>query len=95
MEQLPFLTLLGGLLFVLGPIAAWVSTWLLYGFGQLIENSDILAGRLDLSAVQQEDEEDMVVYCPHCNAEIPLPQNASTDRLEMHCPECSTQFIVQ
>ena len=94
-DQISFLSLLGCILLVLGPIAAWVSTWLLYGFGQLIENTDILSGRLDHSAIQQEDDDDMVVYCPHCNAEIPVPQDASTGRLEMHCPECSTQFIVQ
>ena len=35
--------LVGFLTIVFGPIAAWVSSWLLYGFGQLIENSDIIA----------------------------------------------------
>lgn len=34
---LGFLVIFGGVLI------AWVSTWLLYGFGQLIENSDIIA----------------------------------------------------
>ena len=28
---------------VVGPIVAWFSSWLLYGFGQLVENSDIIA----------------------------------------------------
>ena len=27
---------------IVGPIVAWVGSWLLYGFGQLIENSDTL-----------------------------------------------------
>ena len=34
--------LVGFLTIVFGPIAAWVSSWLLYGFGQLVENSDII-----------------------------------------------------
>jgi hypothetical protein len=37
--ELPFL---GILLMVLGPVLAWISSWLMYGFGQLIENSDII-----------------------------------------------------
>lgn len=33
-----------GLLVILfGPVAAWMLSWLLYGYGQLIENSDIIA----------------------------------------------------
>ena len=35
--------LVGLLVIIFGPIVAWVSSWLLYGFGQLIENSDIIA----------------------------------------------------
>ena len=27
---------------IVGPIVAWVGSWLLYGFGQLVENSDTL-----------------------------------------------------
>ena len=93
--------LLGVVCLILDPIIAWISSWLLYGFGQLIENTDILAGRLDLRAVEpqgddsMDDAEDMVVYCPHCDAEIPVPQEAPTERLEMHCPQCGKPFFVQ
>jgi len=31
------------LIAVLGPIVAWISSWFLCGFGQLIENSDNIA----------------------------------------------------
>ena len=34
--------LMAVLVAVVGPIVAWVGSWLLYGFGQLIENSDTL-----------------------------------------------------
>ena len=37
------LILYGLLVLIVGPIVAWVSSWLLYGFGQLVENSDIIA----------------------------------------------------
>ena len=42
-EEYLILVLAGWLLVILGPCAAWVSSWLLYGYGQLIENSDIIA----------------------------------------------------
>ena len=38
-DMIPFALLV----MVVGPIVAWVGSWLLYGFGQLIENSDIVA----------------------------------------------------
>ncbi len=37
------IVLIGLLVAVLGPIVAWISSWCLYGYGQLIENSDIIA----------------------------------------------------
>lgn len=33
------LALYGLITFILGPIAAWVSTWLLYAFGELVEKT--------------------------------------------------------
>ena len=36
--------LLGIAIIVLGPLLSWVSSFLLYGFGQLIENTDMLVG---------------------------------------------------
>lgn len=35
--------IVGVLLLILGPLVAWVSSWILYGFGELIENSKIAA----------------------------------------------------
>lgn len=35
----------GILLIIFGPILSWVNSFVLYGFGRLIENSDIIAGR--------------------------------------------------
>lgn len=42
--------LYGLLVTIVGPILAWISSWLLYGFGQLIENSDILVENSDIIA---------------------------------------------
>lgn len=35
----------GFMVIVFGPLASWVSSWVLYGFGQLVENSDKLVER--------------------------------------------------
>ncbi len=39
-------TLIGILIILLGSLLSWVSTFLLFGFGQLIENSDIICQHL-------------------------------------------------
>ncbi|MBQ4119550.1 MAG: hypothetical protein IJD45_04080 [Clostridia bacterium] len=35
----------GILLIILGPLISWIGSFLLYGFGRLVENSDIISGR--------------------------------------------------
>ena len=40
------LILINGILWIiLGPLLSWIGSFLLYGFGRLIENSDIIANR--------------------------------------------------
>ena len=39
--------LVGFLIMVLGPLSAWLGSFAFYGFGQLIENSDILVDKID------------------------------------------------
>ena len=39
-------TVIGALTMVLGPIAAWISGFFLYGFGRLIDNSDYIAYKM-------------------------------------------------
>ncbi len=48
------LLLVGLLVMVLGPIVAWVSSWILYGYGQLIENSDLIAAEHRRTNERQE-----------------------------------------
>lgn len=36
----------------------WISSWMMYGFGVLIENSSILAGTEDVEEEYEEDEEE-------------------------------------
>lgn len=46
---------IGILIIVIGSLMSWISSWLLYGFGDLIENSSIIARKL--SPEDFEDEE--------------------------------------
>lgn len=50
--------LIGLLLLLLGPVVAYVSTWLLYGFGQLIENSDIIAQEQMLKNYEESERKE-------------------------------------
>lgn len=47
----------GLLIMIFGSLGAWAGSFMTYGFGQLIENSDILAGKLraEASAATKED----------------------------------------
>lgn len=45
---------IGLLILILGPILSWVSSFILYGFGQLIENSDKL---VELTQKQEKENE--------------------------------------
>ena len=52
---------LGLLICIIGSLLFWISSFFLYGFGQLIENTDILVGKLapdykETSETQIEDE---------------------------------------
>ena len=49
----------GILLIIVGPLLAWLGSFLLYGFGQLIENSDILVrqGYARKSFEEEEEQE--------------------------------------
>lgn len=38
--------LVGLLLLIVGPFVSWVSSWLLYGFGELIDNTTYIAGKV-------------------------------------------------
>ena len=45
----------GLLIFLLGPLCAWVSSWFLYGFGELIETNSIIAKKISGEALPQSN----------------------------------------
>ena len=46
---------IGVLIIFLGPVAAWVSSWLLYAFGELVENSGIAKEKLTLLLINSDN----------------------------------------
>ena len=70
----------GILMALLGPIIAWVSSWVLYGFGEIICHlDDINYSTRKASSAQSS----------HRQAPAPKPQN---DLVTDYCPECGTQL---
>ena len=53
-------TMLSGiLLIIVGPIASWIGSFMTYGFGQLVENSDILVRQgYKCEAQEQNNQEE-------------------------------------
>ena len=94
----------GLLVMVVGPIVAWISSWLLYGFGQLIENSDIVAGRKKASSenhneqipVQRcaDDYKFIDITCPNCKASLTYPKWQLQSDEDLTCPFCDTLISI-
>lgn len=82
----------GTVLAALGSLLAWLSCLALYGFGQLVENSDILAGRMqgkEPEAVKPDNPQGGKVKV---KVKRPAAPNAvifpARTEAEVHCPKC-------
>lgn len=88
----------GLLLIVLGPVVAYVSTWLLYGFGQLIENSDIIAQEYRRTnekhekAVAKNAERKQSQKRQNIKATIANPNVKEDEYIDMNCPYCQAEI---
>lgn len=68
-----------------GSLASWIGSWFLYGFGQLIENSDVL---VELKKSESEGEKGgRITHCPHCNKRIVIPESIDNPV----CPWCEEE----
>ncbi len=71
----------GFLIFIFGPIVSWLSTFLIYGFGQLIENTDVLAAQVRNQNFENDEKNDTSArYCQKCGKVV-------TSDI---CPYCGT-----
>ena len=90
--------LIGLLVVVFGPIVAWVSSWLLYGYGQLIENSDIIAE--EYNRKNEKHEKDVAksnakkdAQCREkMKATLANPNIADDEYIDITCPNCNEEL---
>ena len=90
--------LAGFLLMLFGPIAAWVSSWILYGYGQLIENSDIIAEEYKRvnekhdKVVAKRNAEKQAKRLERAKVVIGNPNVADDEFVDITCPNCKTEL---
>lgn len=96
---------LGALIIIVGSILSNVGSYALYGFGQLIENSDIIAQQLrnaekrDLAnnnvkkvSVCNQDSTAINVYCPKCNEFLTFTKEEMISSKFLECSRCGHVF---
>lgn len=92
------LILYGLLVLIVGPIIAWVSSWLLYGFGQLIENSDIIAEEYNRKnekhekVVEKNNERKQEQRKKAIKAAIVNTEISEDEFIDITCPNCKTEL---
>ena len=92
------LILYGLLVLIVGPIIAWVSSWLLYGFGQLIENSDIIAEEYNRKnekhekVVEKNKERKQEQRKKAIKATIVNPEISEDEFIDITCPNCKAEL---
>ena len=90
--------LVGFLTIIFGPIAAWVSSWLLYGFGQLVENSDIIAAEYNRKNEKHEkdvaknNERKQAQRKKAIKATMNNPEISEDAFIDITCPSCNTDL---
>lgn len=90
--------LFGFLTIILGPIVAWVSSWLLYGFGQLVHNSDIIAEDFSRKNEKHEKvvaknyERRQAQHRKEVKATIANPEIDEDVFIDITCPICKAEL---
>lgn len=98
MAQDEDMILIGLLVVVFGPIVAWVSSLFLYGYGQLIENSDIIAA--EYNRKNEKHEKDVAKSNAKKEAQrrekakviIANPNIADDEYIDINCPNCKEEL---
>ena len=89
------LILYGLLVLIAGPIIAWVSSWLLYGFGQLIENSDIIAeeyNRKNEKVIAKNNERKQEQRKKAIKATMANPEISEDEFVDIVCSNCKAEL---
>ena len=81
------------LVMALGSLFSWLASLTLYGFGQLIENSDILVSK-NFGSTSEENEPHTAYQTPRTSNELSAPyQKIAAERRALGlCQHCGGQF---
>ncbi len=88
------LMILGLLIAVAGSLVSWQSSFVLYGFGEMVENSDILAGRIQGKEPKAAAPSGQNAGGTQKKAKVtgPIPRDAvifpTRTEAEIECPKC-------
>lgn len=92
-----------------GSLASWIGSWFLYGFGQLIENSDVIAGRYKKDNDGKDDRQKEQEKAPrkkqnqkqkqehHPKEKLQSKKDddgADNDGVSIRCPRCSSWIFI-
>ena len=89
----------GVIIIVVGSLCSWLSSFVLYGFGQLIENSDILVdqngilisqGKKQVATPATTDTTQKQTDAPLPVKSSPLPQTDTSNSTVKHRVRCTT-----
>ena len=89
---------IGLLVLFIGPILAWISSWFLYGFGQLIENSDIMAEEYKRKNIKHEknivknNERKQNQIRKEAKAIVVDPEQDEDTFVDIICPHCQAEL---
>ena len=92
------LILYGLLVLIVGPIIAWVSSWLLYGFGQLVENSDIIAAEYNRKnekhekVIAKNNERKQEQRKKAIKAAMANPEISEDEFVDIACSNCKAEL---
>ena len=90
--------IVGLLVILFGPLLAWVSSWLMYGYGQLIENSDIIAqahqraNQKHEKTVHAQEQKRIAENRRVVKANIENPEIDINDFVDITCSTCKTEL---
>lgn len=82
---------------IIGPIIAWVGSWILYAFGELVEDTHAMRKKMccqeDEKAKQDTKEREslsaLVFFCPKCNQTF-IGKNCDISDMP-ECPDCNSK----
>lgn len=95
---------IGLVVMLIGILMSWISSFITYGFGQLIENSDEMIRLMkgdDIKQIKKNlqnehsntpdntDDNEKGTLCPHCERRITIPDDA----VNAYCPWCNKKIF--